>query len=121
MANAAGRVGSALAVVVVVGLGLFWGAWRWFYAVGGPWPAGHSCSSVVACREGLCLIHARDKGGALVKASPKGDGYCSARCQADRDCPSDMACEPLPAGISRESGDHLPLIKLPERLCVRKQ
>jgi hypothetical protein len=119
MAGNAGKLGSAVAAVVVVGLGLFWGAWRWFYAVGGPWPAGHSCGSVVACREGLCLVHARDKSGALVSL-PGRQGYCSARCQTDRDCPGDMACEPLPSGISRANGDHLPLIKLPERLCVRK-
>lgn len=116
---AARGVGSSIAVGVVVALGLFWGAWRWFNVAGGPWPAGHSCSSLVACRDGLCLVHARDKAGALVTL-PRGEGYCSARCQSDSDCPADMACEALPSGISRQQGDHLPLIKQPEKLCVRK-
>lgn len=118
--GAPGRMLGFLVGVLVVGLGLFWGVWRWFAVLGGPWPAGHSCSSVVACRDGLCLVHARDAAGALVTVPGK-QGYCSTRCQTDRDCPGDMACEALPAGISRDQGDHLPLVKLPERLCVRKQ
>ena len=70
----------------------------------------------MTCRDGLCLTHQRPaKGQALVSTA----GYCSRRCQVDSDCPADMACEPLPPGMSRSAGDHLPLIKLPERLCVR--
>ena len=105
------KLGTAIGVCVV----LLWGGWRWFIVAGGPWPAGHSCSGLVSCRDGLCLVHAR-QGGALTKVP----GYCSRRCQADSDCPSGMACEALPAGISRADGDHLPYLKLPERLCVRR-
>jgi hypothetical protein len=93
-----------------------WGIWRWFLVAGGPWKPGHSCASVVTCRTGLCLVHARDHRQGPLTSVP---GYCSDRCRTDADCPADMVCEPLPAGISRKAGDHLPLIKLPERLCVR--
>ncbi|MSP63840.1 MAG: hypothetical protein EXR72_26540 [Myxococcales bacterium] len=108
----------APAAVVLLGMLLFgfWGAWRWFNVAGGPWEAGHSCSTLIACKDGLCLIHARPKAGADLAEVP---GYCSKRCDTDADCPADMACEALPAGISNKAGDHLPMIQLPERLCVR--
>ena len=104
--------GLALIGILVFGA---WGMWRWFLVAGGPWLAGHSCSSLVACRDGLCLMHDRDPGGALKTT----EGYCSKRCKTDADCPADMGCEALPSGISRKQGDHLPLVQDPERLCVR--
>ncbi len=108
--------GAKIGAFVVTVLFLFWGGWRWFIVAGGPWKAGHSCGSLVSCRDGLCLVHQRV---AATRALLGTAGYCSTQCQADADCPADMACEALPEGISRKEGDHLPLIKLPERLCVR--
>lgn len=108
------RIGAALGVAVV----LLWGGWRWFLVAGGPWEAGHGCASLVSCRDGLCLVHERPAPGQALARVP---GYCSRRCQADADCPAGMACEPLPPGISRAAGDHLPLLKLPERLCIRQR
>lgn len=106
------RIGGALFLVLCLG----WGLWRWFLVAGGPWKAGHSCSNLVACRDGLCLVHARPATGQPLATVA---GYCSRRCQQESECPAGMACEPLPKEISRHNGDHLPLIQLPERLCVR--
>ena len=116
-ATGTGRRGAGLLAAIGTLMLLAWSGWRWFAIAGGPWVAGHSCSSVVTCRDGLCLTHEREaRGGALARLD---DGYCSRRCERDADCPEAMACEKLPDGISRAAGDHLPLIKLPERLCVR--
>lgn len=94
----------------------FWAVWRWFIVAGGPWVAGHSCSTLMACRDGLCIVHERaSASGPLVPV----EGYCTKRCEADADCPSDMKCEALPDGISSKAGDHLPVVTLPKRLCIR--
>ena len=99
----------------------YWTWFRYFTLAGGPWAAGHPCSSLVACREGLCLAHERrgEVGGTGPGALVSVAGYCSKRCDKDHDCPADMRCEPLPEGVSNKSGDHLPYIELPKRLCVR--
>jgi hypothetical protein len=95
---------------------LFWWLWRGFLIAGGPYPAGPPCRNQIMCQEGLCLSHARsERSGPLLPVA----GYCSQHCESDAGCPADMACEPLPAGISPAAGDHLPLIKLPKKLCIR--
>ncbi len=106
------KIGSFVGALLFV----FWGMWRWFIVSGGPWKPGHSCDSLVACMDGLCLVHELPAPGAPLSPTA---GYCSKRCQVTADCPGDMACEALPQGISRKDGDHLPFIELPSRLCVR--
>jgi hypothetical protein len=76
---------------------------------------GEPCTGLIHCRDGPCLIHARDEKGALTS----GPGYCSHGCDSDKDCPSGTRCEPRPAEISRANGDHLPFIKVPDKLCIK--
>lgn len=108
----------SVVVALIAGCALvFWWVWRGFLLAGGPYPAGPACKNQVMCQEGLCLVHARAAGdGKIVRTA----GYCSQHCADDKGCPSDMACEAFPAGISRADGDHLPLVKLPEKLCIRR-
>ena len=71
---------------------------------------GGSCSSRAGCRSYWCLKH--EMVGQAEKVS---DGYCTDKCETDKDCDTGMSCV-VPTATAL---DDLAALGRPKKLCER--
>ena len=95
-------------VLVVVGV-LAFAALKWWNIFGQSKLDG-SCSTRAGCRSFWCLKH--EKVGQAEKVS---DGYCTDKCDTDKDCNTGMSCV-VPTA---EALDDLAKYGRPKKLCER--
>lgn len=98
------KLGTALFVVVVLGLGGLV-AWNVF----GQGPYGDACHHSIGCRSFYCVRH--ELAGSAQVAS---GGHCTKSCDTDRDCGSGARCVVL----SDDARDDLPPFGKPDRACL---
>jgi hypothetical protein len=95
-------------VAVVAGIVLL--AYLKFWNVFGQEKLGGSCSTRAGCRSFWCLKHE------LVGQDQKtSGGYCTDKCETDKDCNTGMSCV-VPTA---EALDDLAKLGRPKKLCMR--
>ena len=109
------RALKVIGTLLGIGILCWWSFWRYQLLSGSMHGVNGTCSGRFDCSSGLCLSHARAPDGRLRRV----DGYCSIGCAADKDCAAGLRCEPRPPELSRSTGDTLPYLVVPSRLCLR--
>ena len=100
--NVAGTVAVVAGIVLLAAL-------KW-WNVFGQSKLGGSCSSRAGCRSYWCLKH--EMAG---QAETPSDGYCTDKCETDKDCTAGMSCVvPTAAAL-----DDLAKLGRPKKLCER--
>jgi hypothetical protein len=103
------KVLNVAGTVAVVAFFLLLAYLKW-WNVFGQEKLGGSCSSRAGCRSFWCLKH--EMVGSAEKVS---DGYCTDKCDTDKDCNEGMSCV-VP---SAQAFDDLAKLGRPNKLCMR--
>jgi len=100
--NVAGTVAVVAGIILLAAL-------KW-WNVFGQSKQGGSCSSRAGCRSYWCLKHEM-----VGQAERTSDGYCTDKCDTDKDCDTGMSCV-VPTATAL---DDLAALGRPKKLCER--
>ena len=103
------KVLNILGTIAIVGVFAFLAYLKW-WNVAGAGTLGDSCKTRAGCRSVYCLEHEL-----VNKVEKPSEGYCTASCDADKDCMTGFVCVvPTQAAL-----DDLPSHGQPSKLCER--